>query len=269
LCIQCRLCCGSARYQFTKLILCKYWAKYYLCEDCGSLQTEEPYWLSDAYENSMASMDCGIMQRNISNLAACISLALIHGYRSFLDFGGGIGILSRLLRDYCFDASSYDLYEKNDFFGGLSRTLKDATPDVVSAFEVIEHFTNPSTDLNYLFINQQKCVIVSTILYDSQDFDWWYLSPESGQHIFFYSRDAMKFIANRYGFNFIIASEYVIFFKKINLIQIVLTKIVLFTKIRRLIRALIMLMPARGVWNDHYQNIADLKLNHHAKNESL
>jgi len=47
--ITCRLCGGEARLYGGRSVLGKYEVAYYECGQCGSLQTEEPYWLEEAY----------------------------------------------------------------------------------------------------------------------------------------------------------------------------------------------------------------------------
>ena len=47
--LRCRLCSGDLEYKFQLLLLKNYRVSYYQCVNCSSLQTEEPYWLDEAY----------------------------------------------------------------------------------------------------------------------------------------------------------------------------------------------------------------------------
>ena len=68
------------------------------CEHCGFLQTEEPYWLDEAYSESINVSDTGYMQRNLMlSEKLTILLALFFDKNAkFLDYGGGYGIFTRL-----------------------------------------------------------------------------------------------------------------------------------------------------------------------------
>ena len=51
----CRLCKGGQKYSFSKKILNKYHVDYFKCSECGSLQTEYPYWIDEAYQKNNLS----------------------------------------------------------------------------------------------------------------------------------------------------------------------------------------------------------------------
>ena len=58
----CKICNKANDSIFTLKILNKYEIKYYHCSWCGFLQTEEPYWLDEAYSESI---NVSYMQRNL------------------------------------------------------------------------------------------------------------------------------------------------------------------------------------------------------------
>jgi len=64
--MKCKICNSESKHVFDAKVLNKYSIKYYHCAKCGFLQTEDPYWLEEAYEDSIAKADTGIMVRNIS-----------------------------------------------------------------------------------------------------------------------------------------------------------------------------------------------------------
>ena len=180
----------------------RYQVSYIFCSKCESLQSEDPYWLEEAYSDAISGFDTGALQRSLIACSSVTAICKVLGLRGrIIDYGGGAGVLCRLLRDSGSDAWVYDKFADPVFartFNVNSSGLVDARPQIVTAFEVIEHFSEPAKDLDELFVSDAKALILSTILYNGEDQSWWYLTPDSGQHIFFYSRKAMNLIAKRY-----------------------------------------------------------------------
>ena len=176
--------------------------RYFECVNCGSLQTQEPIWLSQAYAHSnLSQADTGAAQRVLINHAFVLVAAKIFGLRTILDFGGGDGLLCRLLRDRGLDAHTVDDYATPtyayQFRGSLERQY-----DLITAFEVFEHLPNPSDALANLFDTRPKFIIASTEIYSGQDANWWYLCPSQGQHVFFYSSRALRSLAQHHRYSY-------------------------------------------------------------------
>lgn len=55
--MKCKICDNKTYNIFSAKILNKNNIKYYYCDYCGFLQTEEPYWLKEAYNNSISITD--------------------------------------------------------------------------------------------------------------------------------------------------------------------------------------------------------------------
>jgi len=257
---QCRLCDSSVSRRFNLTILGRHDVEYFECENCGSLQTELPYWLDEAYRNdNLASSDTGAAQRNIHNLAACFSISRLFNAKNAIDIGGGDGLLCRLLRDYEINCYVKDKYAVPTYAQGFVEENFDK-PDLVIGFEVLEHFPNPSSDLGGVFGYGPDVVLLSTGIYTNQDSNWWYLSPESGQHIFFYGKKALEFIARKYGYSLLISGGFILFIKQYSPLKIAIAKILLSKVICRLIRGWIVLLPARGVWKDHALQVEKSKI---------
>ena len=121
------------------------------------------------------------------------------------------------------------------------------------AFEVFEHFANPERELAKLFELRPKILLASTEVYLRQNADWWYLAPESGQHVFFYSREALQLIAARFGYRFLLSGGFALFIDKAanRGFKPLLAKILLSRVLCRMLRGLLLTMPAPGVWRDH------------------
>lgn len=249
----CRLCGGALALQFRLRVLGQHSVAYFRCESCASLQTEQPYWLEQAYQaNNLSNLDTGAAQRNLHNLASCWSIAKLFNFRNVLDVGGGDGLLCRLLRDYELNCFVHDKYASPTYAQGFD--VPDFThPDMIVAFEVIEHYADPRQELNELFARRPKALLVSTGIFDAQGPDWWYLAPESGQHIFFYSRSALQLIARTHHYELLIAGDYQLFLQQglCGSLKKTLARMCLKSGMRKLTKARLAMSSAAGVWKDH------------------
>jgi hypothetical protein len=251
---KCRLCDGVLAKKFNCIILNKHDVTYYLCSDCSSLQTEHPHWLDEAYSVTDFNLDTGALQRNINNFAACYTLAKLLSVDRVIDFGGKDGLLCRFLRDHLIDCYVYDKYSKPSYSIDFEAGSSQSNVDLVLAFEVFEHLPNPRVDLEEIFSFQSKYVLVTTDIYSNQGSDWWYLAKEGGQHVFFYSAQAINFIARKYGYGVTIVGSMILFFKED--IPEVLNKIVssqtaLDGWIFQAIKSYVFLLPTPGVGADY------------------
>jgi hypothetical protein len=203
--VVCRLCGGPTDPQFHATVLGSHKVGYHQCQTCHSLQTDVPYWLKEAYAQShLSRADSGAVARALQSQAIVYTIARILRLQrsaSVLDFGGGSGLLCRLLRDIGFDARRSDAHAPNDFAQGFDDDGA-TTYSIVCAFEVVEHFAQPAQELPNIFNRAADLVVLGTNIYERQGHEWWYLSPGMGQHVFFYSADAMTHIARRFDFRY-------------------------------------------------------------------
>jgi hypothetical protein len=248
----CRLCEGHLIPKYTAIVLHKYEVRYFECERCGSLQTEVPYWLDEAYQSHLSSLDSGAVQRNLQNLAAAYLISKLFKVRDAVDFGGGGGLLCRLLRDYNVNCYVKDKYAVPTYGQGFSEP-DFAAPNLVLAFEVLEHFAAPARELQDLFQSRPKVLLASTGIYNHQGADWWYLASETGQHVFFYSKKAVKIVADRFGYSSLLSGGFLLFVRKPGhmAVKSFLARILLSRPVCRMLRGLILIMPAPGAWRDH------------------
>lgn len=208
----CRFCGGTVRHCFNLLMLKKHDVRYYECNACGCMQTEQPYWLDEAYSSHLSSLDTGAAERNLANLALVYFVARLFNVKNLIDFGGGDGLLCRLLRDRDLDAYCSDKYAKPTYAQGF--TAPDFKPDMTTAFEVLEHLVSPASEIEAFFAGKPKVVLFSTEIYKKElGNNWPYFIPDTGQHIFFYSNQAFELLAERFSYQAFIQRDYILFVK--------------------------------------------------------
>lgn len=197
----CKICRAPARHIFSGFILGKYDAKYFFCDQCHFLQTEEPHWLEEAYKNPINESDTGILFRNI-RLAKLITSIIYFYFRKsarFVDYAGGYGIFTRLMRDYGFDFYWKDRYADNLLAKGFAFTGQDNI-ELVTLFEALEHFHDPLAEFEKIFALSRNVICTTDILPSPvpKPGEWWYYCPDYGQHISFYSLKTLQYIAQKY-----------------------------------------------------------------------
>ncbi|HBZ35111.1 MAG TPA: hypothetical protein DEO33_01585 [Rikenellaceae bacterium] len=203
-----KLCniCGEVMIPvFLGKILNKYEVQYFQCPDCDYLCTENPYWLQEAYVNPINCTDTGILLRNIydAKITSCILYCFFSKGANCLDYGGGYGILTRLMRDIGFNFYWHDPYTQNIFARGFEYSLNDTEIGVITSFESFEHFVHPLDDIAKIFAISRN-VIFSTELLPRpvpKPDDWWYYGLEHGQHVSFYSAKTLQVIAQKFRVN--------------------------------------------------------------------
>jgi len=210
---KCRLCNGTLTKAFEKRILNAHDIQYFECDSCGSLQTESPYWLDEAYKPENERFDTGQVIRSIHN-AAILNVLLEHLQLQkslIIDYGCGSGLTVRLMRDVGLNAYGYDSYSIPRLAIGFHiNTTSNA--EVINLCEVAEHFDNPLKYFDEIFSSNPKLLLMQTEIFDSQNSSWGYLTPEHGQHIFFYSEKSIQFIATRYKMAATFLAGYIVFF---------------------------------------------------------
>lgn len=204
--IPCRLCGDTARFEFQSRVLVQHDAAYYQCRSCGLLQTEVPYWLDEAYASAMAAVDTGVMLRNIQlmKVVSVLLKSLNMQGGVFLDYGGGHGVFTRLMRDRGFDFHCWDPYAENIFARGF-----EGAPDQpykgVTAFEVLEHLQEPRLFFDRILGGMQPDIFLASTetFSDPVDRDWHYFYFPTGQHIAFYQKRTLIALAVEHGYMYL------------------------------------------------------------------
>lgn len=218
----CKICKKENKEIFKAQVLNKYEVKYFKCDFCGFISTEEPYWLDEAYNSPINKEDTGIMSRNImsSYQATNIIYYCFNKNKIFLDYAGGYGIFVRLMRDIGFDFKWKDNFATDLLSRGFEYSQKDKEIEMVTAFEVFEHFVDPISEIENI-LKISKNILFSTTLLPNDIPDkeeWWYYAFNHGQHVSFYARKTIEFIAHKYSLNYYTngKSLHLLTIKKIN-----------------------------------------------------
>ena len=203
--MKCKICQHETSAIFNAVVLYKYDVAYYQCKNCGFGQTEQPYWLEEAYISPMNLSDTGVMFRSerMSKITTALLFFFFNKKGTFLDYAGGLGVFTRQMRDIGFDFLWNDPYTKNELARGFEGDL-NRKYDAVTTFESFEHFENPYQEIEKI-LQITDTVILSTDLIDfpaPAHKDWWYYASEHGQHVAFYSQKAFQEIAKKYGMHY-------------------------------------------------------------------
>lgn len=201
----CGVCAQPAGRSHELLVLGKYPVGYYACGHCGLMQTQRPYWLDEAYSRAIASSDTGLVSRNVAvsvRLAAVLGAMFDRG-AAFVDVGAGYGMLTRLMRDFGFDFYWDDPFCDNLFAGGFVAADRPGPYAAVTAFEVMEHVHDPGAFVRDALDRWgARTFVFSTQLFAGPPPDpatWAYYSPETGQHVSFYQRETLDYLATHLG----------------------------------------------------------------------
>ena len=220
---ECRAC-GAATTEFARdEVLGHVPALYLRCVTCGMVQADAPTWLEEAYSDAIAKLDIGLLDR--CHILANVTGTVLRSERlrggTFLDWAGGYGTLTRLMRDRGFDFVHTDPFAANIFAEGHEAPAhSDADGgrryDLVTAFEVLERLEDPVAALEPLSRCTDLLLVTTQVLPDPapRPREWDYYTLESGQHITFYTRSSLEHVARRLGFDGVVTSDLVHLFHR-------------------------------------------------------
>jgi len=192
---------------FKHQVLGKYMVQYFTCGGCGLIQTQEPFWLAEAYSSPISQLDTWGGTRNVINahrLSRILSV-LFKREDSFIDTACGYGLFVRLMRDRGFDFHGHDEYCPNLFSRNLP-PMRNLQPAALTCFEVLEHVTDPINFIKNLLLKYSTdTIIASTTTYEGPipELSWPYYSFESGQHVSIYNALSLKTVAAKLGLDYV------------------------------------------------------------------
>ncbi len=201
----CRACGDRTSAFGSQIVLGHHLAEYRRCVGCGSVMVVDPRWLSEAYENPINSTDVGLVQRcrSVSVRLSGFLRASRRPVGSCLDFGGGNGLFVRMMRDAGFHFRWHDPMATNEFAIGHVGELSGRY-SLITLIEVLEHLSDPADVLDDL-AGHADLIVASTVLLPQPPPTpgrWWYYAPETGQHITFFTTEAMNILATRLGMRY-------------------------------------------------------------------
>ncbi|QEG00963.1 hypothetical protein Mal15_50390 [Stieleria maiorica] len=201
--MDCLVCRNTSDSFAGATIMGKYEIEYFRCRDCQFIQTEEPYWLEEAYNHAIIPSDVGLIARN-ERLSRVVDRLLRYVYpQAFycLDYGGGYGMFTRMMRDRGHHFLHRDPYCQNLFAPGLEGEPSAGGFDFLTALEVFEHFDNPHRELQVLDATADHWFVSTEPVPDPapQPGQWWYYVLDGGQHISLWSKRALQTVAAHYG----------------------------------------------------------------------
>lgn len=215
--IPCRLCGGETTHFMEARVLTRHDVRYFRCAACDLIQSELPHWLDEAYGSAISALDTGAIQRNTftARLTLAVGTALgLDPSERCLDFGGGCGVLTRMMRDAGWHFTWSDKYGPNLFARGFEGDPAQSH-ELVTAFEVFEHLSDVRGELANLFAPRPRVVLASTVLHDGQPSrDWWFFGFGHGQHVAFFSAKTMRLIARDFGYEVIAAPSRTLFIRR-------------------------------------------------------
>jgi hypothetical protein len=199
------LACGHPAVADQKVLIRAVEQDLYRCPDCGLFFFPEPTWLDEVYAEPISELDIGLPLRCINH--ARIIETLIRAQhlqkRTHLDYGGGYGLLTRLMRDRGIDMRHLEPYTENLFAQRFEGDL-DRPYGAITAIEVFEHLTDPRATIASMAPWAEMIIIGTELVpddYRNRMADWWYVGP-SGQHITFYTPAALTTLGREHGYEF-------------------------------------------------------------------
>jgi hypothetical protein len=169
---------------------------------------------------------------------------------SILDWGGGVGMLVRQLRDVGLDAYVHDEYVKNAYAIGFNHKA-GRKYRMITAFEVWEHFVNPAEDVDAIFSLNPDYVMITTGLYSGQGKEWEYVNP-CGRHVFCHSEEGRQFVAKKYGYQAVVKHGFTLFARQpLTLWQRLCVKLLFSQRFDTLREVIYTLMPKDRSLIDH------------------
>lgn len=210
--MPCPICSGATEEFARGRVLGDEDVEYRRCCTCGHLFAASPGWLERSYAEAITKLDVGLLDRSImiANILGALLRALGRPEGPFLDWAGGYGTLTRLMRDRGYDFRQYEPNADNIFAAGFDTPIEGSTFSVVTAIEVLEHLEDPVGTLTPVASTSRLLFATTQVLPDPAPLpgEWWYYTPETGQHISFYTRRSLKELAIRLGYDGVIIGPF-------------------------------------------------------------
>lgn len=197
--VHCPICRAQANSAFTVCIRNGQNEPLFRCSNCSFYFFTEPDELAQSFSEELNELDLGSVARChfVADFMTAVFPRRRSGYTA-LDWGGGDGLLTRLLRERGINCLWYDPFVKPRFVGAAIYEPSSRV-DVTVVSEVFLHLTDPVSVLR-LLLSQSEVVIMTAVVPPKKlTAQWWYLMPETGQHVSFYPPPALEALATQTG----------------------------------------------------------------------
>jgi hypothetical protein len=199
--------CAAASGEFSRgRMLERHDVRFYRCPSCGFIQTEKPYWLKEAYAEAITRADVGLFRRNLrqAKVAKAVIATFFQSDARFVDFGGGYGLLARLMRDAGFDFHRWDAHCDNLFARGFA-AKPDGSFELLTAFELFEHLADPVAEVEHMLSFAPNIFFTTELIPEPvpAPSQWWYYGLDHGQHVSFYTKQSLYRLAERFSLHLV------------------------------------------------------------------
>ena len=197
---SCPVCAGDSGVVLQYTVLDHHPARLRQCSGCGFAWVMDPVWLEDSFGAELNNLDIGAVDR--CSVVLDFVEVLIRREKisagTFVDWGGGYGLMTRMARDRGLDFRNFDPFVKQ-LFAGPAQLETMVPADLVVASEVFLHLPDPVAALGDLIASGSRVLLTAVVLNGVPEKDWWYLMPSTGQHVAFFTPGSLREMARRTG----------------------------------------------------------------------
>jgi len=194
---HCPICRARASNVFSVRIRNEQSEPLFRCSECSFCFFAQHDWLERSFSEDLNELDLGSVARCllVADFVTAVFPPRRSGYAA-LDWGGGDGLLTRLLRERGINCVWCDPHVKPRFVGD-SIHEPNSRVDVTVVSEVFLHLTDPVSELRSLLSLSDVVIVTALVPPKKLDDQWWYLMPETGQHVSFYPQTALQALADQ------------------------------------------------------------------------
>jgi len=202
--MNCKICKSTTQPFGEAKVMGKYAASYRRCTRCAFIFVADPTWIEEAYQSPINKADIGPVNRMVvtSRATKLIIDLVFRKTQQCLDYGSGYGLFVRRMRDLGYDFKAYDRYCKNLFAADFQvPRLNGQKFDISTAFEVMEHAESPMETFDEIFAHADILLFTTDLVPIPTPAlgQWWYYALEHGQHISFFTAQALEYVASAFG----------------------------------------------------------------------